>query len=346
MNTTKLTKLTGSQVGALEGHADQLRVEAGKSTATFVGTPAEALERLIGVQNEIAARHGRGHSFVRSTNAVVRKLETMIAEEVPVAPAEDAPAETPEKARLTLVADSTDPESLVAIPGLGRSVPALKTDAEKVEAAQEAADAILSNAGYEKVADGEQPKSAPKKPNSAGDIPTWGTAKHHGLKPGQMFMFYGKDRDAGPKAEGTVRKYELKNGSTTVGGVATRFWAVPLTPKADREAAAASKPEKAAPGKKTAPAKKSAGSRAIPQEAINKARAAWIKENGLETYKKQYNGGWDNATYDQGEKRAKSGDASPAWMDGYTDRKANPGKAGISAKWSALKSDKAPVKKI
>lgn len=329
MNTTKLTKLTGSQVGALEGHADQLKVEAGKSTATFVGTPTEALERLIGVQNEIAAKHGRGHSFVRSTNAVVRKLETMIAEEVPVAPAEDAPAETPEKARLTLVADSTDPESLVSIPGLDRKVPAPKVVGQSVE---------------EAVAE-ETAKRTAQKANSAGDIPAWGTAKTHGLKNGELFMYYGRNRQA-PKAEGTVRKYEIKGDSTSMGGVATRFWYARIVPINEQRAAKAAEAAKPSSAKKTAPAKKAAGSRAIPQEAANKARAEWIKKNGMETYRKQYNGGWDNATYGQGEKKAKSGDASPAWMDGYTDRTANPGKAGISAKWSALKSDKAPVKKI
>jgi hypothetical protein len=33
-------------------------------------------------------------------------------------------------------------------------------------------------------------------------------------------------------------------------------------------------------------------------------------------------------------------------MDGYTDREANPGKPGIPAKWSALKSTKDPVAKV
>jgi len=107
------------------------------------------------------------------------------------------------------------------------------------------------------------------------------------------------------------------------------------------------KAEEVAPGKKAAPAKKaSAGSRGIPAEAANKARQAYVAEVGVETYRKQYNGGWDSATYGQGEKKAKSGEASPAWMDGYTDRIANPGKEGIPAKWSALRATSAPVKKV
>jgi hypothetical protein len=103
--------------------------------------------------------------------------------------------------------------------------------------------------------------------------------------------------------------------------------------------------KKAAPAKEAAPAKKTAGTRAIPTGASNSARQAWIDANGMDSYRKQYNGGWDSSTAGTGEKKASSGTASVAWMDGYTDRKANPGKAGIAAKWAALRSGEAPAEK-
>lgn len=116
---------------------------------------------------------------------------------------------------------------------------------------------------------------------------------------------------------------------------------------ADKAEPTPAKGKKAVPTKKAAPAKATAGTRAIPTGAVNSARQAWIDANGgMDAYRKQYNGGWDSATYGQGEKKAASGEASVAWMDGYTDRQANPGKEGITAKWSALRSTTAPVKKV
>lgn len=333
---TKITKLTAMNVSALEGWAEELKVEVGKTTATFVGTPQEAAARVRQVQEKVAAVQGRKAGAYASLHAVARKLENFKTEDdAPVAPAEDTPAEAPETPKLELVVDSTDKN---ANPGgvFGKSVGQAVEEEKAKRGAQQAADAILKNAGYEQTA----------KPNAAGDIPVWGTAKTHGLKDGQMFMFYGQDAK-GPKAEGTVRKYSIgKGGVSSIGGHATRFWFAPIIDKVEQEKAAAKKAPATSPAKDKAPAKKSAGSRAIPQEAANAARAKWITENGLDTYKKQYNGGWDSATYGQGEKKAKSGDASPAWMDGYTDRTANPGKEGIAAKWAALKSTKAPVAKI
>jgi hypothetical protein len=109
--------------------------------------------------------------------------------------------------------------------------------------------------------------------------------------------------------------------------------------KAAQRSAAASKGGKAA-------AKATAGSRGVPTEAANAERQAYLSEVGMDRYRQQYNGGWDAATYGQGVKKAESGTASVAWMDGYTDRIANPGKEGIAAKWSALRSKKAPVTQV
>jgi hypothetical protein len=323
--TTKIAKLTGSNVSALEGWAEELRVDLGKTTATFEGTAKEAATRVRTVQEKIAAVQGRQSGPYSSLHAVARKLENgdckeapAPADETPVAPAEEAPAETPETAKLTLVVDSTDKN---ANPGgvFGQSV--------------------------EQAVAEETAKRTASKPNAMGDTPTWGTAKTHGLKDGDMFMYYGRNAKA-PKDEGTVRKYEAHTGgNSNMGGYATRFWFARIVPIAEqRETAAAAK--KAAPTAKKAPAKKSAGARTIPAEAAHKSRQEWIAANGgLDAYKKGYNSGWDNATYGTGEKRAASGEAPVAWMDGYTDRKANPGKEGIAAKWDALRSNKAPAKK-
>jgi len=60
----------------------------------------------------------------------------------------------------------------------------------------------------------------------------------------------------------------------------------------------------------------------------------------------QYNSGWDAVTYGQGAKKAASRTAPVAWMDGWTDRTANPGKAGIANKWTALRSESDPVAKV
>jgi hypothetical protein len=49
------------------------------------------------------------------------------------------------------------------------------------------------------------------------------------------------------------------------------------------------------------------------------------------------------ATAGQGAEKAASGTASVTWMDGWTDRTANTGKAGIAANWSALRSTTDPV---
>jgi hypothetical protein len=40
------------------------------------------------------------------------------------------------------------------------------------------------------------------------------------------------------------------------------------------------------------------------------------------------------------------GTAPVAWMDGWTDRTAIPGKAGIANKWTALRSESDPVAKV
>ena len=107
---------------------------------------------------------------------------------------------------------------------------------------------------------------------------------------------------------------------------------------------AASKAIKAATtGEKAAPA---TSSRSVPTEAANAERQAYVAEVGIDKYRNQYNGGWDAATAGGGAKNAASGKASVAWMDGYLDRTANPGKAGIAAKWSALRSTDAPVAKV
>lgn len=86
-----------------------------------------------------------------------------------------------------------------------------------------------------------------------------------------------------------------------------------------------------------------AGSRAIPTEAAHPERQAYLAEVGMDKYRQQYNGGWDTANAGGGAKKAASGSASVAWMDGFCDRTANPGKVGIAAKWSALRSAEAPV---
>jgi hypothetical protein len=115
---------------------------------------------------------------------------------------------------------------------------------------------------------------------------------------------------------------------------AAKAAAKPSTKKAPAKAAEA--PQKAA----------TAGSRSVPTEAANKARQAYLDEAGMDRYRQQYNSGWDAATAGQGTKKAASGTASVAWMDGWTDRMAHPGKEGIASKWSALRSTDAPVAKV
>lgn len=116
--------------------------------------------------------------------------------------------------------------------------------------------------------------------------------------------------------------------------------AVPAPAKAKKAPAKAEKVT-AAPAKTV-----TAGARAIPAEAANAERQAYLTEVGMDRYRQQYNAGWDAATAGQGAKKAATGTASVAWMDGFTDRTANPGKAGIASKWAALRSDKAPVAKV
>lgn len=343
--TTKVTKLTGQQAAALKAGvaAGALYAEVTKTTVTFGTDAKEAASQIRTYQEVLAAKSGRVGGDYQALHAVARKLENGkdIETATTEAPAEESPVEevaspservgewldesvrafeaaADETPKLELVADSTDPESLKNLPGVfGPSVQDAVEEEKARRTAMKAADEHLEAAGYQKRDD---------------SVPTWGTAKFHGLKKGDLFLFYGTN-DKGPKAEPTVRNFD----QARIGGVAKKFWAAKSEPK---------KAEKAAPAKKDATAKKSAGARTIPAEAANKVRQAWIAENGMDAYKKQYNSGWDNATYGSGAKKAESGEASVAYMDGYTDRKANPGKAGIAAKWAALKATTAPVKKV
>lgn len=265
MNVTKITKLTSHNAAALQAHADRLGVEVSKTTATFTGTPAEALHRVNSLRDDLKAEKGGRDSQVVSLVAVIGKLRKADADPTVAVSETPAPAEEPTASdRVGAWLD----ESVAAFEKAAEDKPKLSlvnTSDELVKAAnaQQAADAILANNGYTKKADPKPAKKAPAK--------------------------------------------------------------------------------KAA---KAAPAKKSAGVRAIPTEATNKARQAWIAEVGLDAYKKAYNSGWDNATYGQGSKKAESGEASVGYMDGYTDRLANPGKEGISKKWAALRSTAAPAKKV
>lgn len=86
--------------------------------------------------------------------------------------------------------------------------------------------------------------------------------------------------------------------------------------------------------------------RTIPTKAVNKKRQSYFAEVGADRYRQQYNAGWDAATAGLGRKKAESGTAAIAWMDGWTDRTANPGKDGIASKWDALRSTAAPVVKV
>lgn len=435
----KIAKLTEGNISALEGWAEELKVDLGRTTATFEGTAKEAATRVRTVQEKIAAVQGRKSGAYTSLHAVARKLENGPFTEIP-APADETPVAPPEEPavneaevesqldqqerdkaaqgpKLELVVDSTDAATVDSVPGLAKALGKDKPNLTKMgktlmtligkrelsffdggivegegiwhnSLSGETAGAPgmpknatgVANVVTKLVEDGYLTVAAPdengdvwvsltklgaetavqlagpaeatpapevkdeQKPNSMGDIPTWGTAKTHGLKDGELFMYYG--RSAKPKAEGTVRKYTVSGGTTSMGGAATRFWFARIVPITEQQANAA-KAEKAAPADKKAPAKKSAGARTIPAVAAHKGRQEWIEANGgIDAYKKAYNTGWDNATYGTGEKRAASGEAPVAWMDGYTDRKANPGKEGIPAKWDALRSNKAPVKKV
>lgn len=308
--STKVTGLTALNVKAIEAHADFLKVSISKTTATFEGDAGEAAARVRQAQEKEAEKGGRKGGHYASLHAVARKLEN----------------QQPNSARLQLVADSTDPASLANIPGLNREIPKVLAgkvvaDSSAVQNAAEAADAILQNSGYTKTDQESETETGP----------VWGTAEVHGLVDGENFDFYGKDK-AKPKAEPHLRKYNAER----MGGKDVWFWA----------AKSGTKTAKAAPAKKETAKESPASRRTVPDQAVNRKRQEWIDENGIENYRKQYNSGWDNATYNTGEKKAKSGEASPAWMDGYTDRKANPGKPGIAAKWSALKSTKAPIAKV
>lgn len=422
--TTKIAKLTDSNISALEGWAEELRVDLGKSTATFEGTAKEAAARVRTVQEKIGTVQGRKSGPYSSLHAVARKLENGPFTEAP-APAEEPAAneadvesqldqQKRDKAaqgpKLELVVDSTDKN---ANPGgvFGKSVPqAVEEEKTKRTAANltKMGKTLLTLIGQQRlsffdggIVEGEgiwhgslsdeaagtpgMPKTATgvanvvtklvedgylstAAPDENGDVwvsltklgaetavqlagpadatpapedekkAGYATAKVHGIEPGELILFFGKDKRA---ATGDLVEYQHK----LVGGAGRSFWAIKLGDQA-KAAQAEVKGEKAAPTTKKAPAKKSAGARTIPAEAAHKGRQEWIAANGgLDAYKKGYNSGWDNATYGTGEKRAASGEAPVAWMDGYTDRKANPGKEGIAAKWDALRSNKAPAKK-
>lgn len=118
-----------------------------------------------------------------------------------------------------------------------------------------------------------------------------------------------------------------------------------VQPAAEAQAETQAEAPKAEKATETA-APATAGRRAIPEKAANRKRQAYVEEAGMAKYRNQYNAGWDAATAGQGAKKAASGEAPVAWMDGYTDRVANPGKEGIANKWAALRATTAPVKKV
>lgn len=77
--STKVTTLTGLNMAALkcaQGHG--LKVTLTKTTATFPGTPAEAIKNLDDIRDIMAALFGvRGHP-VASIPAVRRKLQAKL----------------------------------------------------------------------------------------------------------------------------------------------------------------------------------------------------------------------------------------------------------------------------
>jgi hypothetical protein len=151
------------------------------------------------------------------------------------------------------------------------------------------------------------------------------------------------EKHEGIKATVAKRLAAKKRGEEKVG----QRIAEGLAKQAELTKAEAPKAAKKAAAKPAAaPAKKSAGARSIPAEAANKKRQAYVKEVGMDKYRDQYNSGWDAATYGQGAKKAASGTAPVAWMDGWTGRTANPGKAGIASKWTALRSESDSVAKV
>lgn len=152
----------------------------------------------------------------------------------------------------------------------------------------------------------------------------------------------------------------LRNRDSSKGLGAEVRPVAPQVKKATRKAAPAkaeTKDEKPVKASAKASAKKTPRSRRRPRRRpcrlasgqsparrSTRARQAWIDANGgMDKCRSQYNGGWDNATAGTDLKRAASGTASVAWMDGYTDRRANLGKEGIANKWAALRSTDAPA---
>lgn len=288
ITTTKITKLTGPQVSALKAAAKELDVIITKTTAEFKGGHREAAQRIRNHQETLAAKFGRKGGDYQALHAVARKLENwelpgnpghstvpsderraeVLAEETAKDAAKKAEAPTAvevdgvkvaETRHLSLVADSTDPESLVNIPGLGKSVPAKGVFGPSVQeavaeetakrTAQKAADELLAANGYTK------DEEAPAKP-------TWGTAKSHGIKPGMKFINFGTNPKQ-PTNKGREVTYEDKGGFTNMGGYATRFWAV--VPAGQPEG------EKAAPAKGKAPAKAESTKAAPAKQEAKKA---------------------------------------------------------------------------
>lgn len=287
--TTKVTQLTFSNIGAMKAHVEALQVTLGATVATFEGTPAAALARLKKVHAEIVAAHGGRNGGAMSLHAVMRKLEkaakatstTPTDEQRKAALAKATPAKklgdmTPEERgaavrnaadalqteltanapKLSLVLDSTD-KSQTAKGVFGKSVKDAVAEERIRRTAMQAADKALEAAGYSKTAQA--------------DKPTWGTAKMHGLKTGDMVLFYGTDPKA-PKAAPTVRKYNAKKPELW-GTPANRFWAAQTALKAGlapATKAAPAKPEKldhSAAGTDTKPAsltKKAAPSKPAP----------------------------------------------------------------------------------
>ena len=78
-NTTKVSALTASNVHALQTAQDHgLDVTLTKTTASFHGSPAEALAALDKAREALAREFGSRDTVVRSLHAVRRKLEALV----------------------------------------------------------------------------------------------------------------------------------------------------------------------------------------------------------------------------------------------------------------------------
>lgn len=80
-NTTKVARLTASNITALAQAQEETGLELvtiGATVAVFPGDPAEALAAMTKATDQLGAKYGRRGHPVASCHAVIRKLAVQV----------------------------------------------------------------------------------------------------------------------------------------------------------------------------------------------------------------------------------------------------------------------------